>query len=43
MLEFNNFRMVNVIGLVSKSQRSHKSQWLNSFIFIVQVLFDCSR
>jgi hypothetical protein len=26
MLEFNHFRMVNVIELVSKSQKSHKSQ-----------------
>jgi hypothetical protein len=28
MLEFNNFRMVNVIELASKSQKSHKSQGL---------------
>jgi hypothetical protein len=40
MLEFNNFRMVNMIefgSLVSKSQKSHKSQRFHGFKLIVQV------
>ena len=42
MLEFNNFRMVNVIELVSKSQKSHKSQMvhLQLFKFSLIVCFD---
>src|ERR1035441_1039402 len=44
MLEFNNFRMVNEIELVSKSQKSHESQRFQGlkgsssiFMLIVQV------
>jgi hypothetical protein len=40
MLESNNFRMVNVMELVSKSQKSqksHKSQRFQGFKLIVQV------
>ena len=37
MLEFHNFRMVNAIELVSKSQQSHKSQRFQGFMFIVDV------
>lgn len=40
MLEFNNFRLVNVIELVSKSQKSHKSQRSQGFKFIVDVHVD---
>jgi len=35
MLEFNNFRMVKVMELVSKSQKSHKSQRIQAFMFVV--------
>ena len=37
MLELNNFRMVNVIEPVSKSQKSHKSQRFEGFMFTVDV------
>jgi hypothetical protein len=37
MLEFNNFRMVNVIELVSTSQKSQKTQRFQGFKFIVQL------
>ena len=33
MLEFNNFRIVNVIELALKSQKSHKSQRIQGFEF----------
>ena len=35
MLEFNNFRMVNVMELVSKSHKSHKSQRFQGFKSVV--------
>jgi hypothetical protein len=37
MLEFNNFRMVNEIELVSKSQESHDYQRFQGLMLIVQV------
>jgi len=37
MLEFNNFRMVNAIELVSESQKSKRSQRFQCFMFIVDV------
>ena len=37
VLEFNNFCMMNLVELVSKSQRFQSSK------FMVQVLFDYSR
>jgi hypothetical protein len=37
ILEFNNFRIVNVIELVSKSQKSHESQRFQGIKFIVDV------
>jgi hypothetical protein len=40
MLEFNNFRMVVVMELVSKSQKSHKSQRFQGFKFSLIVCFD---
>ncbi len=40
MLEFNNFRMLNVIELVAKSQKSQRSQRSQGLKFIVQVHFE---
>jgi hypothetical protein len=40
MLKSNNFRMVNVIELVSKSQKSHKSHRFQGFKFTLIVCFD---
>jgi hypothetical protein len=37
MLEFNNFRMVNVMELVSKSQKSQRSQRFQGPMFVVDV------
>ena len=37
MLGFNNFRMANMIELVSRSQKSHKYQRFQGFKFIVDV------
>jgi hypothetical protein len=37
LLEFNNFCMVNVMELVSKSQKSQESQRFQGIKFIVQV------
>ena len=37
MLEFDSFGLVNVIELVSKSQKSHQSQRFQGFMFIVHV------
>ncbi len=37
MLEFNNFRMVVVMELVSKSHKSHKSHRFQGSMFIVHV------
>jgi hypothetical protein len=41
MLEFNNFRMVNVIELVSKSQESQKFQGRKGFKFKLIVQDHC--
>jgi hypothetical protein len=43
MLGFNNFRMVNVIELVSKSQKSHESHRFQGFKFSLVVCFDVPR
>jgi hypothetical protein len=40
MLEFNNFRIVNVIELVSKAPKSHKCQKFQGLKFTLILYFD---